>query len=322
MNKTKIILISIGGVAVLGALVLGYFIYDAWSTKSESEEELDYLNSEASRLTRMAVYPCQEGVAATEANRKAYDEWREATTELASVGDLKFDETTPASFKAFINDEAKRFQEKPGSINEHFVKSDFGFGFDEYINKSALPAAADLPRLQREWHDVSLFLDLLADSKATGVSALAMVRAPVEAEDASKKSRGKKSAKAKDDEAKQPDVTRFEVVFSAGPEALVNVLNAIATNPRFLVAESMTFLRTPDELAERLGEKAQKAAESTGRRRRRGAQVEETAAAEGEQLTGIVTDPAKIGDFKVTMKIAVYDFRTKLEGQEKKEEAK
>ena len=45
MNKTKILLLSIGGVALLAAAVLAYFIWDAFSAKAESAEELDYLES-------------------------------------------------------------------------------------------------------------------------------------------------------------------------------------------------------------------------------------------------------------------------------------
>lgn len=320
MNKTKITLISIGGVALVGTLVLAYLTYSAFSAKSESVEELEFLGSEGGRLTRMKVFPGPEAVDATVANRKAYAEWTENAMALASAGDQRFEETTPASFKAFINDEAKRFADYPGSVDGHLVKGDFGFGFDEYIHKGKLPVATDLPRLQREWNDISVFLGILIDAKASSIVELQLVKQAVEEEDNTRR-KGKKKAK-KSDESAKPDITRFDIVFTAGAEALVKILNDIAANSRFVVAESMSFARVTDEIAGKLGEKGLKKQEGGRRRRRSEAVAEEAASADGEAMTGMVTDPATIPDFKVAMKVAVYDFRTKAKPESEKEEQK
>ena len=316
MNKTKITLLAIGGVSFVGTLVFGYLIYSAWSAKGENDEEIGYLDDDAARLSGLDVYPSQEGVKATEANRKAYADWCELATAVASAGDMRFETTTPASFKSFINDEAKRYSELPGSVSGRFVKADFGFGFDEYILKGALPAAADLPRLQREWYDVSTFVNVLVDAKVSSIAELAMAREEVRDEQVSAKK--KRKQKKTDDEAK-PDITRFNVVFTASPASLVSVLNAIASNPRFIVAESASFVRERDEISEKLGEKSAKKQEKKSRRR---AAAEAESEGEGEKLSGVVTDPASAPDFKVTMRVAVYDFRTKSEPQEEKEESK
>ena len=317
MNKTKTILLAIGGVSLVGALVFGYLIYSAWSDKGEKDEELGYLEDDAARLSGLAVYPSQEGVRATDANRKAYADWCELATDMASTGDMRFETTTPASFKSFINDEAKRYSEMPGKVAGRFVKAGFGFGFDEYILKGALPSAADLPRLQREWYDVSAFVNILADAKASSIAELAMVREAVQEEQSSVKGKKRKPKKT-DDEAK-PDITRFNVVFTASPASLVGVMNVIASNPRFIVAESFSFVRESDEIAEKLGEKSSKKQEKKSRRR---AAAEAAAESEGEELSGVVTDPVRAPDFKVTMRVAVYDFRTKSAPQEEKEESK
>lgn len=318
MNKTKIILISIGGVTLLATLALAYFIYSAISAKSENSEELEYLESEASRLTRMSVYPGPEAVKATDDNRKAFADWSELAMGLASAGDQRFEDTTPASFKAFINDEAKRYAALPGSADGHFVKGDFGFGFDEYIHKGKLPAAADLPRLQREWNDIAVFLGILIDAKASSVSELQLVKEEVKEEEP-RRGKRKRQQKKTDEEAK-PDITRFNIVFTANPDALAKIFNDIAGNARFVVAEEYSFLRSPDELADKLGDKSSKKQEAGGRRRRRAetVQVEETT--DDAKSIGVVTDPATVTDFKVSMKVAVYDFRTKAKPQPEKEE--
>lgn len=317
MNKTKITLLSIGGVALVGALVLGFLIYNSWSGKGEKDEEIELLEGDASRLTSLKVFPSQESVKATEANRQAYAEWCDLATSLASAGDMKFEPTTPASFKSFITDEAKRYSDLPGEIAGRFVKTGFGFGFDEYVLKGALPAAADLPRLQREWYDVSAFLNLLVDGKASSVAELALVREEVKEE---APVRGKKKAKKGAEVEFKPDVTRFNVVFTASPAALVSVLNGIAANPRFIVAENFSFARATDEIAMKLGEKTAKK-QTGGRRQRRPLAVDESSA-ESEEPIGSVTDPATAPDLKVTMRVAVYDFRTKSVTQDEKEEAK
>lgn len=316
MNKTKIILISIGGVTLLATLVLAYLIYSAVSARGESSEELEYLESEAGRLTRMSVYPGPEAVKATDDNRQSIAEWSELAMGLASSGDQKFEDTTPASFKAFINDEAKRYAVLPGSADGHFVKGDFGFGFDEYIHKGKLPAAADLPRLQREWNDISVFLGILIDAKASSVSELQLVKEVKEEEP--RRGKRKRQQKKSDDEAK-PDITRFNIVFTASPDALVKIFNDIAGNARFVVAEEYSFLRSPDELADRLGDRTAKKPEAGGRHRRRAVTIQDEET-DDTKSTGVVTDPATIADFKVSMKVAVYDFRTKAKPQLEKEE--
>lgn len=319
MNKTKITLLAIGGVSLLGALVFGYLIYSAWSDKGAKDEELGYLEDDAARLSGLDVYPSQEGVKATDANRKAYADWCELATAVASTGDMKFEPTTPASFKSFINDEAKRYSEMPGKVSGRFVKADFGFGFDEYILKGALPSATDLPRLQREWYDVSTFVNILVDAQASSIAELSLVK-EVNEEPTAVKGKKKRRQKKTDDEMK-PDITRFNVVFTASPSSLVAVVNAIASNPRFIVAESVSFVRESDEIAEKLGEKSAKKRDESGRRRRRAA-ADAEAESEAEDASGVVTDPVRAPDFKVTMRVAVYDFRTKSAPQDEKEESK
>lgn len=321
MNKTKIILLSIGGASLVGTLVFGYLIYSAWSDKGEKDEEIGYLEEDAARLSGLDVYPSQEAVKATDANRKAYADWCELATAVASTGDMRFEATTPASFKSFINDEAKRYSEMPGKVSDRFVKADFGFGFDEYILKGALPAAADLPRLQREWYDVSTFVNILVDAKASSVAELSLIKETA-AEESAAPARGKKKRQKKTEDEVKPEITRFNIVFTASPSSLVAVLNAIAANPRFIVAESVSFVRERDEIGEKLGEKSAKKREDSGRRRRRAAAEEVSAEPENEKLSGVVTDPVSAPDFKVTMRVAVYDFRTKSEPQEEKEESK
>lgn len=319
MNKTKIILLSIGGVTAVGALVLAYMIWSAWDEKSECAQDYESACDSVSQLMSGVkagegekVYPGPKSVRAIDENRKRYAEWTDDSTELASVGDKKFEPTSPASFKAQLVEDARRLSALPGSVAGKFVKQDFGFGFNSFIVGGALPKEEELPQLQREWNDVLLLLDTLAESGATAVEQVEVKRVAAPKED--KQAKGKKKAKASDTEARKPTATTVALQFDAPSEALVRVLNALTANSRFVVVDSLTFVRASDPIAEKLGGDAKKsdgAAARGSRRQRRGAAAQQTAEKpEDDKKHGVITDPQNAPDLKVAMQVSVYDFRT------------
>jgi len=323
MNKSQMILAAIGGVVVVGALALGYLIWDASSAKSESAEALEGSRAAAASVMRkLPLKPEKKELEIYRNSCKDYADWRAKAEGLASAGDLVFEATTPAVFKTTIVAEARKIADLPGCFDGKLVKPDFHFGFKDYIVGGALPPddPAGLRRLQREWNDVSSVLRTLASCGAPSVGivdvkmgARKQAKADEDSEEAQPKKKGKKGKKAKaraEDEpvAEGPAVTAFTVEFLARPAALVKAINAFATGPRFVVVEDCTFARERDALAETLGGDAQKSeqqAASSGRRRRRAQQVEER---KEEVRSGLVTDPAAAPLLKVSMGFSVYDF--------------
>jgi hypothetical protein len=326
MSKTKIILIAIGGVIALATIALLVLICNAFSNRSGQAEELDVSRSDAERLVRLPIYPSAAGVRALESNRMDFVSWSADARALAARGDRAFERTTPPAFKTFLVEEARRLSELPGAVEGKLVKAGFAFGFAEYISAGVMPKEEDLPRLQREWYDVSTVIEALA---VTGVTEIAEVTIQAEQkasdDDASKGRKNKRKAnkaKAGAEAASLPNVTRFSVTFKAQPQGIVNAVNALAASPRFIVIDDLSFLHETDALASALDgdKKDESTSRRTSRRRRNSASSENATgfgAANGEgantetNAVRIVSDPSKILPFKVSMQFSVYDFRTK-----------
>ena len=337
MNKSKIILASVGGVALVASLVLAYLIWSAMSDKSEKTADLDGAIATADRLTRLPVYPGPDGIKAYNENAETYKAWREEAVKIASAGDMAFEATTPPAFKAFLVDDARRLSALPGAVDGRLVKDDFPFGFKDYITGGVLPAQADLARLQREWYDVSTVIESLAKC---GVSEIVDVTikppAPAQPEQTAKnnkKNKGKKKPAKGETQEQGPAVTCFTVDFRTRPAGLVNAINEFITSSRFVVVDDFSFMREKDDIADAIGGDGKKQQESQprGRRGRRGraAEEDETPKSETEKGQGVVTDPMTASLLRVSMTFSVYDFRS-LEGgaadagadAEKSEEAK
>jgi len=337
MNKSQIILAAIGGTVVVGALVLGYLIWDAYAVKAERAESLDDCRTAAAGVMRKLPFKAEKAeLAVFDDSCRAYGDWCAKAETLASAGDLVFETTTPAVFKTAIVAEAHRIADLPGCFDGKLVRPDFHFGFKDYILGGALPPdnPADLKRLQREWNDVSSVLKTLASCGAPDVGIVdvkmgaAKPAAAAEEEPQPKKKGKARKAKAKaqtDEDAEPgqgPAVTAFTVEFMARPSALVKAVNAFATGARFVVVEDYSFVRERDALAEALGgdaAKGEQQAAASGRRRRRSQQVEEKKV---EVKSGLVTDPATAPLLKVSMRFSVYDFGSleRVKSEEKAEE--
>jgi len=317
MKNPKILLSVIGGLTAVLALVLGWLIWSDASARTENTEALDEAIAQADRLVRLPVRPGPAAITAVNSNRTAYATWRTETLAAISRGDRTFEPVTPPAFKTYLVAEARRLSSLPGAAAGKLVKPDFPFGFKDYITGGVLPTLADLPRLQREWSDISTVVELLATngvSEILDVRVAAAAAAPAD-EQGSKadKRKNRKRAKAAADEAFKPDITRFTVDFLARPEALVSFVNGAAAATRYIVIEDFRFAREKDVLVEELGgeEKSAAAPAAGGRRsRRRAAAVQAEATAAEAPKTGVVTDPATAAPLKVTMVFAVYDFRS------------
>jgi hypothetical protein len=322
MNKSKIILASVGGVALVASLALAYLIWSALSDKGEKASELEGALQTAERLARLPVYPGPEGIAAYKENAETYEAWREEAVKIAAAGDMTFETTTPPAFKALLADEARRLSSLPGAVEGHLVKPDFPFGFKEYITGGELPAQENLARLQREWYDVKTVVEALARSGvAEIVDVVVKSGAPVvkDEEQPKKGKKAKKPVKQQETAEAGPAVTRIEVEFRSSPAALVNVINEFIVSSRFVVIDQFSFAHERDDIAEALGggdgKKQQEAAAGRGRRGRRGRTAEEEASQqEGEKASNIVTDPLSASLIKVNMSFSVYDFRSLEDG--------
>jgi hypothetical protein len=312
MNKSKIILASIGGVAGVAVLALAYFIWSALSGKSEISDELSAFQNAAERYSRQPVYPGADSIKAVEANREKLVEWKDEAMKLASRGDLVFDPTTPPALKDLMLADAKRFSSLPGSAEGKLVKADFAFGFKDYITGGALPGEKDVPLLQRRWNDIVQVLDMLVAAGATEIVDITVKPKEVEKPKVDdRRRRGRAPAKKTEPKVKEPSKETYVFTFLARSEAIVKALNALAVCQRFMVVDSLSFARDTDALAMALGDgkKSEQTAFRRGRRGRRGfAAAEEEEKKEEENP--IVTDPLMDPPYKVTASVSTYEFHS------------
>jgi len=323
LSKNQIVMLSIGGVALVASLAFGYLAFSAYSAKSEASENAERDSSAVRSLLGAAISPDASSVAAVNKNRDALAGWTEAAISTASAGDRALaTDVNEAAFKQKLVDEARALSELPGGVDGKIVKPDFSFGFPDFVTGDKLPEKEKLPQLQRQWADIRTMVETL---QACGIVELVrieptLVKQPTVAEQQPKETKKKKRKKKADEDAK-PAYTeeRYAIDFRAKPAALVKVVNALATSQRFIVVESLDFTRESDMIGKALGEGDKRGADaeqqsSRPRRRRRGAEQAEFGAdaaatdAAAEADKGVVNDPDKEEPFLVKAVVLTYDF--------------
>lgn len=323
MNKNKIIMSSIGGVAVVIALVLGYLTYAAWEEKEENVDSLESLKSSVKRLCSAKISPSQASVDAIDENKKTLEIWFGRALDVAARGDRSYPTLTVAEFCNQLRDEVAVERSLPGGVGGKIVAEDFAFGFRDILDEGKLPKAEDLPVLQRQWGDIKFFADTIAAAGAVQlVSVEKDAKKPVEAQPAPQPAPRNQRQQQQAEVKPLADAQSYTVVFLARPAALVKVVNEFAKAERFTVVDSLAFERANDALGAILGGKDKEEARPSrgrGRGRGRARASEESESQEGEEEVrrkGLVVDPVSDTPFTVTMKITTYDFGTKASGEE------
>ena len=322
LSKNQIVMLSIGGVALVASLAIGYLAFSAYSAKSEASENAERDSAAVRSLLGAAISPDTSSVAAVNKNRDSLAGWTEAAISTASAGDRALaTDVNEAAFKQKLVDEARALSELPGGVDGKIVKPDFSFGFPDFVTGDKLPEKEKLPQLQRQWADIRTLVETL---QACGIVELVrieptLVKQPAVAEQQPKETKRRNRRRKADEEAK-PAYTeeKYAIDFRAKPAALVKVVNALATSQRFIVVESLDFARESDMIGKALGEGDKKGAAEQQtvrqRRRRRGAEQPEFGAdaaapdAAAETDKGIVNDPDKEDPFLVKAVVLTYDF--------------
>ena len=320
ISKNQIVMLSIGGVALVASLALGYLAFSAYSAKSEAEESVESNSAAVRSLLGAAISPDTASVAAVKKNCDALAGWTEAAISAASAGDRSIaTDVNEAAFKQKLVDDARTLSGLPGGVNGKIVKPDFPFGFPDFVTGDKLPEKEKLPQLQRQWSDIRTIVEILADCGIVEVVRIEPIVATQTEVMPPKETKSRNRRKKAAEEAK-PAYTeeKYAIDFRAKPAALVKVVNALATSERFIVVESFDFMREGDMIGKALGEGDKKGSaeqqSSRPRRKRRGAAEAEFGADAAAQDAaagadkGVVNDPAKEEPFLVRSIVATYDF--------------
>lgn len=337
MNKTKMMLTATAGAMALVVLVMAFFTWDAFSSRTaalegdeaEGTEGLNGVMMRAQTLSRKSVYPCAASLKAIESNTVAVAEWRKEAGKLCSRGDRTYEKTTPAALKETLRKDAERLAHLPGAAGGRLVKEDFDFGpFKDYISGGKLPSEAEAPELQRRWDDVATVVEMLAQSgiaELTGVQFAKAEPTVVQLKDKQrKKPAPRRPSRKAEAEPKQGDavVHTYVISFAAKPAAFVRAMNAFVTCERFVTVEDFSFSRAKDAVAEALGaEDRQTKTTASGTSRRRRRPLAESREEENKPKSNVVTDPQLDAPVNFSLTVSVRDCRSLEEdknGEEKK----
>lgn len=323
MKKTKIILAALGGCALLGLLIVGWLLFSAFSKKSELLEDLRMREDKMTQLRSAKIAPTAVALRQLVTNKTMVASWLAATREEVAAGDQMPDlNQTEAAFKSKMIEDARQLSALPGSAAGKLVKENFGFGYNDFITGGKMPTKAELPELQCRWSDVVTLVKIFASSGAREIVEVASLatEAPKPETTARSNKRTPKRTKVEDSAETAKIVRRsYEFKLRVDSVALVRILNACASDSRFIVVDSLNFARAEDEIANRIGESNKSSQKVAGRGRRRGAQAIEfvEATAKEESRKGLVIDPATVSPFAVTLRVTTIDFGSKQPSNEK-----
>lgn len=303
MNKNQIVMASIGGVALVAALVLGWLFW----TEVEAADELSMEYDNQVQRCRNAAGPGDAAAAAALKDAARLVDWR--TNALAAVcarqeeqGELP----NAAAFQQTMTDRRLAYSKLPEGSAVKICAEDFGFGdyFKPYLD-GAMPPAAELPRLYRRWHDVVAVVDTLLACGAGPLEAVAVETPEVKEADVKPRGRRNQAPKAAFTEA----VERYRFKFKCAPQALVAAVDALAADEtRFFAVCECTFAEDPDTVVAKVGEggeSKERPGRRSGRRGRKAAAgaSEDAAGDEAEKaMQGLVTEP---GARMLTVTLAV-----------------
>ena len=318
-SKGKILAGVGGGLFVVAAGVLGYLLFDAYTTRTEMEEDLENQMGTFKRYHDAAVFPSKKSIGGVATNTAELVAWREAASAFVARGDKLFSkDETPAAFKQRLSRTVRRLAALPGGVDGHLAAPGFLFGFDKYLDpeRGILPEAAAVQRLAAQLDTVARITALFAKADVLEIKEVKCID-PVAEEEAEpdRRANAKKRRPAKKGEEEGPKMTALDYAFSftVRPTAFVEVLNAITAHPRFMVVKSFAFKETADMIVNRIADveaaQAKKNAPASGRRRRgRLALVEETQEEAPKKEDRLVVDPELDAPLQVDMTVTVCDF--------------
>ncbi len=331
-KQQKVIFGASGGVFALAFCGLGYLLYDSNVKRTEAEENLTSAYATFKQYYDAKVFPSKKSIDSVKTNALSFTTWYDSAYQLAASGDKVFADETPPIFKQRLQGEVRRMRDYAGNTPEGKIAvASFLFGFEQYLGESGvLPDVADVPQLAIQLDSISTIVDLFADAGVLEVQKVERLTALPSAQKKEKQepSRSARGNKKKDAEEQTPLYTKQQYAFTimVRPQSLVNMLNDLTGNKRFIVVENLSFKQSADTIVNKLTSDAEaKSGKPGARRSRRGnifAQLAEQKEEKKPEVKGdnrLVVDPELDAPIQVELKLAVYDFgQAKGEAKENK----
>ncbi len=339
LSKQQMIGVVGAGIFTVCAGGLGYMLWDAYSVRTEAEEQLESETQSFNGYNQSPVFPSKKSIDSVKSNELVYAAWYDAAHAFAAGGDRVLPNETPPIFKQRLQNEVRRMVALPGGLDGKIAAPEFLFGFDQFLGEGGvLPKDVEVPLLAVQLDAISRVVGIFADSGIVQITSVARVAQKTDEDE--DRGNGKKKSKAKKGAEEDEKVTKldFDFGFTTRAPALVGVMNRLAADRRFFSVKTLAFKQSADTIVERLdavaaaeAQAAQPAAAGGRRGGRRGRGGFADLAPEKKEpaaVDALVTDPETDAPIAVTMTVTLHDFgcgvaaEAKAEGEENKDEAK
>jgi hypothetical protein len=277
MKTTKIIVLAgcvIGALLFLGA---GFVLYRGVVQFGEARDDLEDAKLDLGRYYEAKVFPSESNVNRERDNTKQVDLWfKELVGELCK-GNVISDERSPSKFIGVFESVQRRLVKearKAGTVLPDPADS-FSFGFGQYSGTGTLPKPTDVPRLTEQLVIVNRLALILFNNRVKTVTKIereAFEQADQSADSQAGESRrddrrrDRRSDSRRDRDRRKPTASasvgdagriragelyarmHFVLEFRAKQSALLDILNALAAHPMFIVVTSVSLSKPTPEL--------------------------------------------------------------------------
>lgn len=315
LDRRQIAVISTAAAFVVVFAALAFFLFRAVSARAAAASARDEALEAVTRYYSAKVFPSLASLAAVKSNETELAVWRATARQLAGRGDRVLVPDSATAFKQRLQAEVRRLGSLPGGADGRLAAPTFLFGFDKYLGDTGvLPEARDIPKLQTQLDLVSHVVGVFADLGVLEVKSVKRDESPAVVPPPPPRAKPGNVRKGPP-LGEDPPVTHltYSFQFLARPSTLVQVVNALTADLRFIVITDLSFTETADGIVEKIAARdAAREAASSGRStrssRRRHAETtakEDEAAKKDERL---VVDPEIDAPIQVDLSLAVYDF--------------
>jgi len=265
MKRNRIIVMILGLVGVVACLALGWVLFSASAEKKVAYDKRNHSFTAVKRIYDADVFPDEENIARTKANRVDLQGWLLNASNQLHKGDFPQESLTPTAFKQILQASVRKLSRQPGMNKGKVVAPKFNFGFEQYLGESdSLPESKNVTRLTVQLRIIETICKELYDAK---IDTLVSIQREVfeNAEDDNRNSRKKKKStrNKRNRSVKNKNNTsapalgsttdyfkkqRFEFVYTASAVAFAQALNNLASTDLFIVVTESSFTKTGDQL--------------------------------------------------------------------------
>lgn len=314
LDRRQIAVISTAAAFVVVFAALAFFLFRAISARAAAASARDEALEAVTRYYSAKVFPSLASLSAVKSNETELAVWRATARQLAGRGDRVLGPDSATAFKQHLQAEVRRLGSLPGGADGRLAVPAFLFGFDKYLGDTGvLPEARDIPRLQTQLDLVSHVVGVFAERGVLEVKSVKRDESPAVAPPPPRAKSGNGRKGPPFGEESPVTSLAYSFQFLARPSTLVQVVNALTSDLRFVVITDLSFTETADGIVEKIAARdaaheAASSGRSTRSSRRRHAETtakEDEAAKKDERL---VVDPEIDAPIQVDLSLAVYDF--------------